>query len=101
MASGLVPAIYEGSIEKLLGSVVVEHDLGEVLLVTDPGVTAAGHSVRAREYLEEAGVRVHVYGGVQPNPTNRDVQKTARDHGVERQPIPLVTDAVAIGVARL
>jgi len=77
MASGLTPAIHEGSIEQLLGSVVVEHGLREVLLVTDHGVMAAGHSARARQSLEAAGVVVRVYDKVQSNPTNRDAQACA------------------------
>jgi len=77
MASGLTPAIHEGSIDRLLGSVVIDRGLREVLLVTDPGVTAAGHSARARRSLEAAGVSVRVYDKVQSNPTNRDAQACA------------------------
>jgi len=53
------------------------HELGgrEVLLVSDPGIRQAGHEARARLYLEEAGLKVHVFDELQPNPTTADVDR--------------------------
>jgi len=44
-----------------------------VLLVTDPGIVAAGHVERARRSLANAGVDVILYDRVRENPTTRDV----------------------------
>ncbi|HXG12457.1 MAG TPA: iron-containing alcohol dehydrogenase [Gemmataceae bacterium] len=51
-------------------------DLGEsrVLLVTDPGLEAAGHPQRAAASLREAGLEVFIFDGVEENPTNRHVE---------------------------
>lgn len=53
----------------------VARELGgqRALLVTDPGLVAAGHVARATGYIESAGLAVEVYEGVQENPTTRDV----------------------------
>ncbi len=77
MASGLTPVVYEGDVGEILGPVVAENGLREVMLVTDEGVKAAGHTARARTSLEQAGVVVREYDQVQPNPTDRDVQQCA------------------------
>lgn len=55
-----------------------------VLLVTDPGIVAAGHAERVRNTLEGAGMTVSVYDKVIENPTTScvaacvDVAKEAR-----------------------
>ena len=77
MASGLTPIVYEGEVEEILGRVVAEHGLHEVMLVTDAGVKAAGHTELARNSLEKAGVVVREYDQVRPNPTDHDVQQCA------------------------
>lgn len=56
-----------------LGELAKELHAQRVLLVTDPGVVAAGHAVRAKETLESAGVNVVVFDGVQENPTTREI----------------------------
>ncbi|MEZ6068679.1 MAG: iron-containing alcohol dehydrogenase [Pirellulales bacterium] len=43
------------------------------MLVSDPGVIAAGHTDRASESLRAANVDVELFGTVQQNPTTRDV----------------------------
>jgi alcohol dehydrogenase len=45
-----------------------------VLLVTDPGIVAAGHVARATAYLEAAGIVVGVYEGTHCNPTESDIE---------------------------
>ena len=42
-----------------------------MLLVTDPGLEAAGHPQRAVASLREAGLEVFVFDGVEENPTTR------------------------------
>ena len=44
-----------------------------VLLVTDHGVTAAGHPARAAESLKAAGLEVVIFDAVRENPTTLDV----------------------------
>ena len=42
-----------------------------VLLVTDPGLRAAGHPERAVKSLREGGLEVFVFDAVEENPTTR------------------------------
>lgn len=44
------------------------------LLVTDPGIVAAGHVGRGQAFLEQAGLEVSVFAGAHENPTTADVQ---------------------------
>ena len=57
-----------------LGKLAHAQGARRVLLVTDPGLEAAGHPLKAQESLEAAGVDVHVFDGVQENPTTRHVR---------------------------
>ena len=45
------------------------------LLVTDPGIVAAGHVERARRGLDAAGVSVTIFDRVKENPTTREVDE--------------------------
>ncbi|MEM7012102.1 MAG: iron-containing alcohol dehydrogenase [Verrucomicrobiota bacterium] len=45
------------------------------LLVTDPGLKAAGHQDRTINYLREAGLEVFVFDETRENPTNKDVRR--------------------------
>ncbi|MCA9101223.1 MAG: iron-containing alcohol dehydrogenase [Planctomycetales bacterium] len=56
-----------------LGSLVAELGVRRAMLVSDPGVIAAGHTDRASESLRAANVDVELFGTVQQNPTTRDV----------------------------
>jgi alcohol dehydrogenase len=55
----------------------IARDIGgrRALLVTDPGIVAAGHAARAVGFLEAAGLHVEVYDGVRENPTTVDVAR--------------------------
>ena len=55
-------------------------DLGasRVLLVTDPGLRAAGHEERCIKYLREAGLETIIFDEVRENPTTRDVDRAVR-----------------------
>lgn len=65
-----------------LGVLAQELHGREVLLVADPGIRQAGHESRARSVLESAGLRVHVFDELQPNPTTNDVDRgVAFAHG--------------------
>jgi alcohol dehydrogenase len=56
-----------------LGELAEELGAKRVLLVTDPGLAAVGHPRRAVQSLRDAGLEVHVFEGVEQNPTNRHV----------------------------
>jgi alcohol dehydrogenase len=63
-----------GSLTRL-GEVVAELGGTRVFLVTDPGLEAAGHPQRAIISLQNAGLEVVVFDGVEQNPTTRHVDK--------------------------
>ncbi len=62
----------DGSVERV-GSVAVEMGCRVALLVTDPGIVAAGHTEFVEKSLQEAGIEVTVFSGVVENPTTREV----------------------------
>jgi len=60
------------SLERV-GEIARDFGAGRALLVTDPGIVAAGHAGRAVGFIAAAGLQVEVYEGVHENPTTRDV----------------------------
>jgi alcohol dehydrogenase len=62
-----------GSLARL-GELTKELGGKRVLLVTDPGLEAAGHPQRAVTSLREAGLKVFVFDEVEENPTTRHVE---------------------------
>ncbi len=75
------PFDYQPSTRLLFGPDTVEQ-LGvlasawsaqHALIVTDPGIVAAGHTARGQHALESAGIRVTVFDAVHENPTTADV----------------------------
>ncbi|MCI0682007.1 MAG: iron-containing alcohol dehydrogenase [Gemmataceae bacterium] len=63
-----------GSIARL-GELARELGDTRVLLVTDPGLEAAGHPQRAEQSLHEAGLQVFVFDQVEENPTSMHVER--------------------------
>jgi alcohol dehydrogenase len=61
-----------GKVE-LLGSLARELGGQRVLVVSDPGIIAAGHTQRGLDSLAAAGVDAHVFDGVRENPTTAEV----------------------------
>ncbi len=55
------------------GELARESDARNVLLVTDPGLVAAGHAEHVRKILAGAGLKVTLFGKARENPTTRDV----------------------------
>lgn len=55
----------------------IARDLGgrRALLVTDPGIVAAGHAGRALGFIAAAGLQVETYSHVRENPTTEDVAR--------------------------
>jgi alcohol dehydrogenase len=69
-----------------LGGLARELGGTRVLLVTDPGLEAAGHPQRALDSLREAGLTVFVFDGVEENPSTRHVDNclhVARSHRID------------------
>jgi alcohol dehydrogenase len=61
-----------GKIEAL-GELASELGARRALVVSDPGVIAAGHTAKGIAALERAGIETHLFDGVHENPTTDDV----------------------------
>src|SRR4051794_4922876 len=62
-----------GSVDRL-GELARELGAKRVLLVTDPGIVAAGHAERARRSLQAANLGVEIFDKVKENPTIKCVE---------------------------
>lgn len=67
-----------------LGELVRELGGKRVLLVTDPGLEAAGHPQRAVSILREANLEVSIFDGVEENPTTTHVEVGLKQARAER-----------------
>ena len=56
-----------------VGALAREIGAKRILLVTDPGIVAAGHAARVRSVLESAGLEVTFYDKARENPTTQCV----------------------------
>jgi alcohol dehydrogenase len=56
-----------------LGELAKELGASRVLVVTDPGLEAAGHPQRAMRSLIDAGLKAHLFDDVEENPTSKHV----------------------------
>src|SRR5258708_6753809 len=68
------------------GELTREIGIEKLLLVTDPGIVAAGHSGRVRGILEASGMKVTMFDRARENPTTRCVEECAalaRASGIE------------------
>src|SRR5882672_6117367 len=69
-----------------LGELALEIGAKRVLLVTDPGIVAAGHAERVRRRLEAAGLAVVVFDKARQNPTTKcvdDCLAVAQPFGID------------------
>jgi alcohol dehydrogenase len=69
-----------------LGTLARELGGNRVLVVTDPGLEAAGHPQRSLDLLKGAGLDAFLFDGVEENPTTRHVEEglaLARKHGID------------------
>ncbi|HWF17791.1 MAG TPA: iron-containing alcohol dehydrogenase [Verrucomicrobiae bacterium] len=57
------------------GELARETGAKNILLVTDPGIAAAGHAERVQKILETAGLKVILFAKAHENPTTRDVDE--------------------------
>lgn len=60
-----------------LGDLARELHASRVLVVSDPGVIAAGHAARGMAALERKGILAHLFEGVHENPSTEDVERGA------------------------
>jgi alcohol dehydrogenase len=60
-----------------LGELAGELGVRRTLLVSDPGIIAAGHAERSVHALGKAGIEVHLFDGVEENPTTDNVEAGA------------------------
>jgi alcohol dehydrogenase len=69
-----------------LGELACELGGKRIMVVTDPGLEAAGHPQRALASLLQAGLQVFVFDGVEENPTTRHVNlavEFAQQHQID------------------
>jgi len=69
-----------------LGEAARREGASRILLVTDPGIVAAGHVDRAEASLRRAGLTAHVFDGAAENPTTEHVAagvEAAQQYGVD------------------
>lgn len=57
-----------------LGELAGELGARRVLVVSDPGIVAAGHTERGLTALRSAGIETHLFDGVEENPTTENVE---------------------------
>ena len=58
---------------KRIGELAGEIGTRRALVVSDPGIIAAGHTQRAIDALDAAGIETQLFEGVHENPTTDDV----------------------------
>ena len=76
--------VYGNGVLSRLGELARELTSGPALIVTDPGIVAAGHVDHAVDYLEASGFTPTVFSTVHQNPTTADVDAclaVARESG--------------------
>lgn len=56
-----------------VGELAAELGLKKALLVTDPGIVAAGHVAIAVDSLQQQGIQTEIFDGAHENPTTKDV----------------------------
>lgn len=57
-----------------LGELACELGARRALVVSDPGVVAAGHTARGVASLDRVGIETHLFDGVSENPTDQNVE---------------------------
>ena len=69
-----------------VGEIASEIGTRRALVVSDPGIVAAGHTQRGIDALQKAGIETFLFSQVHENPTTADVEegtKLARRHEPE------------------
>ena len=63
-----------GALDRL-GALAEELGARRVMMISDPGVTKAGHTERARAIVQAAGLAAQTFTGVHENPSTADVNR--------------------------
>jgi alcohol dehydrogenase len=82
----LTRVVFGAGVLARLGQCVRELGGSRVLLVTDPGLEAAGHPQRAVQAIREEGLPVFLFDGVEENPSNHHVElglAIAKEHNID------------------
>ena len=66
-----------GKVESL-GELASEMGARRALVVSDPGVIAAGHTQKGIDALVRAGIETHLFDEVHENPSTDDVESGAK-----------------------
>ncbi len=69
--------VFGSNVVERVGSLAREIGAKKIMLVTDPGIVAAGHAARVRSALESAGLEVTLYDQARENPTTQCVESCA------------------------
>lgn len=64
----------QGALSRV-GELASGFDVKRALIVTDPGIIAAGHVERAIKVLTAAGIEVYCFDGAHENPTTEDIDR--------------------------
>ncbi len=64
----------QGSLNRV-GELASGFDVSRALIVTDPGIIAAGHVERAIQSLTAAGIEAYCFDGAHENPTTEDIDR--------------------------
>lgn len=64
----------QGSLDRV-GELAGGFNVTRVLIVTDPGIIAAGHVERAIQSLTAVGIAAHCFDGAHENPTTEDIDR--------------------------
>jgi len=72
--------IMEPGLRSKVGDYLQELEIGRVLIVTDPGIEAAGLLAPIYSSLEETGISFQITTEVKPNPRSDDCNRIAREH---------------------
>jgi alcohol dehydrogenase len=78
--------VFGADVVERVGSLARDIGARKILLVTDPGIVAAGHAERVRSILKAAGLEVTFYDKARENPTTQCVEScvaVARAAGID------------------
>lgn len=64
----------QGALDRV-GELAAGFNVKRVLIVTDPGIIAAGHVERAIQSLTASGITPHCFDGAHENPTTEDIDR--------------------------
>lgn len=76
--------LFGAGVSSRVGEEAAALGIQRVLIVTDPGVERAGLASGVRSALEQSGIAVQTYSGVDGNPTEENVEGGARAYALHR-----------------